>query len=139
MADPRPLTRDELAMFLPNQRAIRAFEKLFDLIPSELLSIDIRITQNEGDIDDLQLLIPTLESVDSDHTTSKNEIVVCNNISPSIVTLNTSPLERETVTVVRRDAPVTIIGPVNGGASIKIRKRYDAPSLIYVNPEWSII
>lgn len=36
MADPRPLTRNELAEFLPNQRAIRAFEKLFDLIPPEL-------------------------------------------------------------------------------------------------------
>ena len=36
MADPRPLTRDELAKFLPNQRAIRAFEKLFELIPPEL-------------------------------------------------------------------------------------------------------
>jgi len=36
MADPRPLTREELAMFLPNLRAIRAFEKLFDLIPSEI-------------------------------------------------------------------------------------------------------
>lgn len=39
MADPRPLTRDELAKFLPNQRAIRAFEKLFDLIPPELEDI----------------------------------------------------------------------------------------------------
>jgi hypothetical protein len=36
MADPRPLTRKELAEFLPNQRAIRAFEKLFDLVPPEL-------------------------------------------------------------------------------------------------------
>ena len=36
MADPRPITREDLAKFLPNQRAIRAFEKLFDLIPSEL-------------------------------------------------------------------------------------------------------
>lgn len=39
MADPRPLTREELAKFLPNQRAIRAFEKLFDLIPPELEDI----------------------------------------------------------------------------------------------------
>lgn len=36
MADPRPLTRKELAEFLPSQRAIRAFEKLFDLVPLEL-------------------------------------------------------------------------------------------------------
>lgn len=36
MADPRPLNRSELAKFLPDQRAIRAFEKLFELIPSDL-------------------------------------------------------------------------------------------------------
>jgi hypothetical protein len=36
MTDPRPLTREELARFLPNQRAIRAFEELFRLIPEEL-------------------------------------------------------------------------------------------------------
>lgn len=39
MADPRPLTRKELAEFLPNQRAIRAFEKLFDLIPADLIEL----------------------------------------------------------------------------------------------------
>lgn len=33
MADnPRPISRNELAQFLPSQRAIRAFEKIFDLL-----------------------------------------------------------------------------------------------------------
>lgn len=36
MTDPRPLTRADLAKFLPDQRAIRAFEKLFDIIPSDI-------------------------------------------------------------------------------------------------------
>lgn len=39
MANPRPLTRAELAKFLPDQRAIRAFEQLFDLIPDDLLTL----------------------------------------------------------------------------------------------------
>lgn len=38
--DPSQLTRQELAQFLPSQRAIRAFEKLFDLIPSTIDSND---------------------------------------------------------------------------------------------------
>jgi len=37
--DPRPLTRKELAEFLPSQRAIRAFEKLFDLIPIDVVEL----------------------------------------------------------------------------------------------------
>ncbi len=45
MADPRPLTRDELAAFLPSQRAIRAFEKLFELIPDTLTSSAARIQE----------------------------------------------------------------------------------------------
>ncbi len=36
MTGPFKITRNELAQFLPSQRAIRAFEQLFDLIPSSL-------------------------------------------------------------------------------------------------------
>lgn len=36
MDGPSKITRNELAKFLPSQRAIRAFEQLFDLIPSSL-------------------------------------------------------------------------------------------------------
>jgi hypothetical protein len=36
MNGPNKITRNELAKFLPSQRAIRAFEQLFDLIPSSL-------------------------------------------------------------------------------------------------------
>ncbi len=42
--DPRPLTRNELSEFLPNQRAIKAFEKLFDLIPSSINNIESEIS-----------------------------------------------------------------------------------------------
>lgn len=41
--DPRPLTRKELAEFLPSQRAIRAFEKLFDIIPGDIIELFIQI------------------------------------------------------------------------------------------------
>ena len=33
---PQKLTRKELAEFLPNQRSIRAFEKLFDVVPTDV-------------------------------------------------------------------------------------------------------
>lgn len=50
MADPRPLTRQELSKFLPDQRSIRAFEKLFQLIPNDLLSLlsSIETVRNEA-------------------------------------------------------------------------------------------
>jgi hypothetical protein len=36
MNDPRRLLRSELTEFLPSQRAIRAFEQLFDVVPSSI-------------------------------------------------------------------------------------------------------
>tara|TARA_R110000744_G_C19371646_1_gene562801 strand:- start:32081 stop:32512 length:432 start_codon:yes stop_codon:yes gene_type:complete len=61
MADPRPLTRNELAKFLPDQRSIRAFEKLFDLIPNEFILIDGRLVILEN---------PPTTNVDTDVTLS---------------------------------------------------------------------
>ncbi len=61
MADPRPITREELAKFLPNQRAIRAFEKLFDLVPSSFLLIEGRLVILEN---------PPTTEVDMDTTLS---------------------------------------------------------------------
>lgn len=45
MADPKPLTRNELAEFLPSQRAIRAFEKLFALFTDDPESLTTRIQE----------------------------------------------------------------------------------------------
>lgn len=39
MADPRSPTRSDLAKFLPDQRTIRAFEKLFELVPDDLTAL----------------------------------------------------------------------------------------------------
>lgn len=49
MADPKALTRSILKTIFKDQRAIRAFEKLFDLIPSNLeaLADDVQNTQAE--------------------------------------------------------------------------------------------
>jgi len=43
--DPKPLTRAELAAFLPSQRAIRAFESLFALVPSSFDTVSVVVTE----------------------------------------------------------------------------------------------
>ena len=35
------LTRDQLAEFLPDQRSIRAFERLFDIVPDDIISVTL--------------------------------------------------------------------------------------------------
>lgn len=53
MADPKPLSRDQLAKFLPDQEAIRRFERLFvvagDLNPADIATL-FRLSQ-EASID----------------------------------------------------------------------------------------
>lgn len=46
--DPKPLTRKELAEFLPSMRAIKAFEKLFDLVPSSINDLEINVNDAGG-------------------------------------------------------------------------------------------
>lgn len=41
MAKPIPLTRQDLAKFLPDQRSIRAFEQLFDVVPADILEVTL--------------------------------------------------------------------------------------------------
>jgi hypothetical protein len=63
--DPSQLTRQELAQFLPSQRAIRAFEKIFDIIPNvvdsnEFASGNALATAQEA-IDSINRLSTALE------------------------------------------------------------------------------
>jgi hypothetical protein len=39
MATPIKPTRADFAKFLPDQRSIRAFEQLFDVIPNDLITL----------------------------------------------------------------------------------------------------
>lgn len=41
--DPRPILRQELSRVFKNQRVIRAFEKIFDLIPPEFINQQVQI------------------------------------------------------------------------------------------------
>lgn len=55
MANPKPLSRDELAQFLPSQRAIRAFEEIFTLVaPVGDSSLQVQIDQVNLDASNAQ-------------------------------------------------------------------------------------
>jgi hypothetical protein len=130
MADPRPLLRKEFARFLPDHRAIRAFEKLFDLIPDNLIELQEEIEKLKFDV----------FVVTQDHTTGKNEVVVCNNVDPISVTLNPSPEVGERAIVKRRGALVTIVGTIDGEADVVLEAMREALQLVYTKPgDWSKI
>lgn len=78
---PKKLTRAELAEFLPTPRAIRAFEQLLDLIPTDLVSI-------------YQYLLNTIQTAESDLVTNDDmDTIIANSTLLDInITLHTQPL-----------------------------------------------
>lgn len=91
----KPLTRDQLAKFLPNHEAIKAFEQLFrtagDLTPSEIetlfrlveeASIDAGIADAKSvqALDALERIAASLELIASGPVTQKDTFVSCDYI-----------------------------------------------------------
>lgn len=92
MADPRPPTRDELAKVFTNQRMLRAFEKLFDLIPSDLVVLQDGITsattiaetadqKSNAALSLLERLVEAVEFIAYSHN-GKESLEEVNDVSP---------------------------------------------------------
>lgn len=66
MTDPRPITRDQLAKFLPSPAAVRAFERLFNVvgvtIPENLDEIEASVIVVQNDIGAIEADIVVIES-----------------------------------------------------------------------------
>ena len=78
---------------------------------------------------------------DTTLTTTGDQWVPCLNTASATVTLNLTPNDGEDVIVWRGGPPVTVLGAINGGASIVIKNRYDAPHFKYSldAEEWAIV
>lgn len=77
------------------------------------------------------------------HTTQGNEIVICNNMAPAIVTLNPKAGHKEQAIIVRNNAPisVTAVKKISGKTIKKILRRYTAPHHIFTTEadSWNVI
>lgn len=79
--DPRPVLRQELARVFKNQRVIRAFEKIFDLIPPEFI--------------DQQTQIDTINLISELAGSQSNEaLAAVNRLSSALETLATAPVNQ---------------------------------------------
>ena len=93
--DPRPVLRQELARVFKNQRVIRAFEKIFDLIPPEFLDQQAQldtlgliselassqsneaiasVTRLTAALEQLALAPPSLDTLPSDDVAPRTEL-----------------------------------------------------------------
>lgn len=80
---------------------------------------------------------------DTTYTTRGDEIVVCNNTSPAIVTLNPSADHKEQAIIIRNNAPVSItaVKKINGKTTKKILRRFTSPHHIFTTEadSWNVI
>jgi len=76
---------------------------------------------------------------DTARSTTGDQIVICRNSSPLTLTLNPNPRDGEKVTIIRKDASVTIVGNINGGASVMLSSKNDILDVYYTLAagEWS--
>jgi hypothetical protein len=143
MGDPRPPIRQELSRFLPDQRSIRAFEKLFDRIPADLTDIQEQIDVINAELDVINAEIDALQYdvyiVTANHTTAKNEVIICKNTGPITVTLNTSPEISERAIIKRRGVLVTVEGVVDEQTNYILEDYNASLELVYTVNGWYIV
>lgn len=84
-----------------------------------------------------------LKAGDTTHTTQGNEIVICNNTAPAIVTLNPDADHKEQAIIVRNNAPISVTAAkkISGKTIKKILIRYTAPHHIFTTEadSWNVI
>lgn len=132
MADPRPLTRDQLAKFLPDAEAIKRFERLFavagDLTPTDVATL-YRLTQ-EASVDannagsKAQMAVDTLAQVIQDaavnfgtaDSKATQALDVLSSIAKSLELLVMSPTKREDAFLKGDYIDINTTAPVPVGA-----------------------
>jgi len=115
-----------------------------DVEPGESIYDPIRSEPESPELRGASIIEPVrfnnLAAGDSSLTTTGPEMVLCFNTAAATVTLNPYPADGESVKISRRNAAVTVSGPINGGTSIMIALKYDTAHLIYsiIAGEWVI-
>lgn len=137
--DPRAPTRQELARVFKDQRMVRAFEKLFDLVPNDLLALQLAI---DG------VLVSTIEALSkanaalydgriislqgANYSATTSEKIICTNALT--VTLNPTPIDLELVTVTATNGYVEIDGngkTISNLERVTITQNYTSLDILY--------
>ena len=117
----------------------------FAFTADELDGLEVRVQQNEeaivildGRIDDLELRVDDLEyrvyknvSTATSLTTGQFQIILCKNTAPINITLKSNPLDGDEVSIIRTNAIVRIIGPVNKKTNLTLNTKGSGPKLVY--------
>lgn len=72
-------------------------------------------------------------------TTTGSQVIICNNTGALTITLNTLPDDGERLTIIRRDASVSLVGTLNGSTPTALPSKFDILDVYFTLSagEWS--
>jgi len=112
----------------------------FAFTSDELDILDLRITNLEPRVDDLEARIFRTVKVTEDATALSFQVVLCDNTDPIDITLDPDAVADDMIHVMRRNAEVTSFGLIDGDDSGRtFNVQYQSELYIYDGTEWSSI
>ncbi len=110
-----------------------------DSSQQDLTSMGSRVARNAVKINALEKTSFDVEIISADFTTSRNQIIICQNTSVIDVTLDPNAIEEDQIHIKRTRDVVNVIGNIDGDTSKKINVKYFSMHLVFNGVEWSQI
>lgn len=137
----------EIRQFFEQQRQILfqlwkrtgGSEDSVDESEQELTSVGSRVARNAVKINALEKAGFDVEIITSDYTTTRNQIIICNNTGNITVTLDVNAVEEDQVHIKRSGGQVTVVGGIDGKSLIVINVKYYSAHLVFNGTDWSQI
>ena len=114
-------------------------EDLIDSTEQGLTSNSSRVSRNAARIDSLEDTSFTVENIIADFTTSRNQIINCNNTALITVTLDPQALEEDQVHIKRNNVVVDVLGLIDGKQDRRINIKNFSLHLAFNGADWSQI
>lgn len=125
----------------------------FAFLADEEDKLELRIIQNEEDIEelqadviDLQLRVAALEyrfyeivTTTTSLTTEQFQTIICSNVTPINITLKIDPVIGDEVNIKRRGGSIVVIGTIDGFTNKTINVLNYSMKLVFNGTDWSEI
>lgn len=112
---------------------------LIEAAEESLTSTGSRVARNAAKINALEKSGFDIEIITADFTTSRNQVIICNNTSAITVTLDPNAIEEDQVHIKRANNVVNVTGIIDGFSSKRINVKYFSMHLVFNGVEWSQI
>jgi len=114
-------------------------EDVVDSSQQDLTSMSTRVARNAVKINALEKTSFDVEIISADFTTSRNQIIICQNTSVIDITLDPNAIQEDQIHIKRTSDVVNVVGSIDGDTSKKINVKYFSMHLVFNGVEWSQI